>query len=54
VKLAERQGHFPLAKFLRDRIGWTNSDADCYTEEVFDDEEELEKERERQILQDEE
>ncbi|CAI7589927.1 unnamed protein product [Penicillium pancosmium] len=52
VKLAEKQGHFPLAKFLRDRIGWTSSDADCYAEEIFDDEEELEEERERLIIQD--
>jgi ankyrin repeat protein len=39
VKLAETQGHYPVARFLRDWIRWTDFDELNYAMEVFDDEE---------------
>lgn len=40
VVLADRRGHFPIAKFLKRWITWTKQDAQCYAEQLFDEDEE--------------
>ncbi|KAJ5414549.1 hypothetical protein N7509_001176 [Penicillium cosmopolitanum] len=39
VNLAEKQGHYPIVRFLKDWIRWTDSDERNYVLEVFDEEE---------------
>lgn len=40
IKLAGKKGHFPIVKFLKDWISWSDADALDYATEVFDEEEE--------------
>ncbi|KAJ5984491.1 hypothetical protein N7481_006590 [Penicillium waksmanii] len=52
IKLAGKKGHFPIVKFLKERILWWDADALSHATEVFDDEEEDEMESESEVEED--
>lgn len=52
IKLAGKKGHFPIAKFLKEWISWSDADALSYAMEVFDDEEEDEMKSESEFEDD--